>query len=95
MKEEISNYAKMFDILSNEVRLCILINLYCNESKKVMDLQDCANVSQSVISQQLSKLRALGIISARKVGNEVYYSINGGEVKELMKRLELDRCQDE
>ncbi len=86
MKERILHMSEIFKILSNEVRLCILVNLYKNGEKKVTELQGCAGVSQSLISQQLAKLRALGIIVASKVGNEVYYSLKNEEIKEIIAR---------
>lgn len=61
------NLSSLFDILSNEVRLCVLSNLYFNGEKNVTELQACSDSSQSNVSQQLSKLKALGIIESRKV----------------------------
>ena len=87
MKKQITNLAKMFDILSNEVRLCILVNLYLHGEKNVTDLKECADSSQSFVSQQLSKLKDLGIIEARKRGVEVYYSIKDPEIKRVIEQI--------
>lgn len=87
MEQELKNLSKMFDILSNEVRLCILFNLCLNGEKKVGDLQTCANSSQSFVSQQLSKLKDLGIIVSRKEGTEVYYSICDERISQLIKLI--------
>lgn len=95
MEETISRIATIFDILSNEVRLCIILNLFKGEEKRVSELQHCAKVSQSVISQQLSKLKSLGIINFRKVGNEVYYSLNDGNIKNIIARLNVDELSNE
>ena len=85
MKKEISHMSEIFKILSNDVRLCILSNLYKNGESKVTQLQECAGASQSLVSQQLSKLRAANIISADKRGNEVYYSIKDDEIRKIIK----------
>ena len=85
MKQKISHMSENFKILSNDVRLCILSNLYRNGESKVNQLQECAGVSQSLVSQQLSKLRIANIISADKRGNEVYYSIKNEEIKRIIK----------
>jgi ArsR family transcriptional regulator len=94
MVKSIKELSSTFDILSNEVRLCILINLYKNKEKNVSDLQACAKSSQSSVSQQLSKMKALGIITSRKVGNEVYYSISNEKMKAIIKKLEIGECNE-
>lgn len=77
----------LFDVLSNEVRLCILKNLIFNGEKNVTELQNCSFTSQSNVSQQLSKLKALKIIESRKSGNEVFYTIIDPDVKKIIERL--------
>lgn len=87
-----SELAKYFNILSNEIRLCILTNLCYNGEKNVSELQTCSNASQSNVSQQLSKLKASGIIDSKKVGNEVFYKITENKVCDIIKLVmeELD-----
>jgi ArsR family transcriptional regulator len=89
MKEQIVQMAEIFKILSNEVRLCILVNLSMNKEKRVTDLQDCACVSQSLVSQQLAKLRDAKVIIANKKGNEVYYSLANDEIKDVIRKTLL------
>lgn len=92
MKNKITQLSKVFKILSNEVRLCILLNLQLNGEQKVGDLQHCANSSQSFVSQQLAKLKALDIITSKKVGNEVFYSIKNTEVGAILNGLQTPKC---
>ncbi len=87
MKKNIYEMAQLFDVLSNEVRLCILLNLFNNQEKNVGGLQNCAKVSQSVVSQQLAKLKLNQIICCKKVGNEVFYSICDEDIKIILKTL--------
>ncbi len=89
MEKNLKELATMFDVLSNEVRLCILINLYKNHEKNVGSLQVCAKASQSVVSQQLAKLKAMGIIKSTKVANEVFYSISSKEIESLIEKLKI------
>jgi DNA-binding transcriptional ArsR family regulator len=91
MKKNIKELADIFDILSNEVRLCILVNLTNNKEKNVTSLQNCAQASQSLVSQQLSKLKIMGIINANKIGNEVYYSIANKEIANIIKMFEISK----
>jgi ArsR family transcriptional regulator len=78
--------AELFKILSNNVRLCILTNLCKNGEKRVNELQQCANASQSFVSQQLMKLKYMGIITDRKDGVEVYYKICDEKIKKIIEK---------
>ncbi len=82
--------AELFKILSNNVRLCILTNLCKNGEKRVTELQQCANTSQSFVSQQLIKLKHMGIITDRKDGVEVYYKICDKKIKDIISKVVLD-----
>jgi len=89
MENNLNELATIFDILSNEVRLCILVNLYKNHDKNVSSLQVCAKVSQSVVSQQLAKLKSMGIITSTKVANEVFYSISDEKIISIIRNLKI------
>lgn len=86
----INEKVELFKILSNNVRLCILTNLCKNGEKRVSDLQQCANSSQSFVSQQLMKLKYMGIITDRKDGVEVYYKICDERVKDIINKIILE-----
>lgn len=87
---ELENKAELFKILSNDVRLCILTNLCKNGEKRVSDLQRCSLASQSFVSQQLMKLKYMGIITDRKDGVEVYYKICDDKVKDVIQKIILE-----
>lgn len=86
-RNELEKKAELFKILSNNVRLCILTNLCKNGEKRVSDLQLCANASQSFVSQQLIKLKYMGIICDRKEGVEVYYKICDQSIKDIIEKV--------
>ena len=96
MKQSITEMSNIFKILSNEVRLCILVNLCNSEEKRVTDLQCCSNSSQSFVSQQLSKLRALGIVSSHRNGVETYYYLTDKKICDIIKKLGLvnNKCKN-
>ncbi len=96
MKQSITEMSNIFKILSNEVRLCILVNLCNSEEKRVTDLQCCSNSSQSFVSQQLSKLKALGIVSSHKNGVETYYYLTDKKICDIIKKLGLvnNKCKN-
>lgn len=85
MREDLIVNAEMFKMLSNPVRLCILTNLVMNKKRNVSELIVCSNVTQSLVSQQLAKLKLAGIITCEKFGNEVYYEIKDEKIINVIK----------
>ncbi|WP_344805032.1 metalloregulator ArsR/SmtB family transcription factor [Allohahella marinimesophila] len=71
--------------LANANRLMILCNLVDTE-RSVGDLEQLVGLSQSSLSQHLAKLKQQGILTNRKCGTTVYYSLKN---KEAIKVLEL------
>lgn len=82
--DELSEFLK---VLSHPVRLCILRGLKKNKSLKVFDMQCGLELPQSTISTHLQKLRAYGIVEAKRFGTEVHYEIKDERVYEILKLL--------
>ena len=74
---------QIFDALSDYTRFRILSAL-CLESKGVSELQELCHVSQSAISHQLRMLRDRGLVTARRVGQRVIYSLADEHVATLI-----------
>lgn len=87
MESKICENAELFKMLSNPIRLCILINLTLNGKKNVTELMNCSQVGQSSVSQQLTKLKLAKIISSTKSGNEVYYELSSKKVESIIKEI--------
>lgn len=92
--EEIAKYSGLFKLLGNDKRLCILINLCIHGERTVSDLADCANGSQSYISQQLGKLRDLNIVATRKDGLQIYYKLVNEDIKKIICHSKLNNICD-
>ena len=73
--------------LANPVRLRIVHGLLQHGCRNVTCMEQGVGVSQSCISQHLQKLRAAGVVSAERQGNEVYYRVASGEVAAMMAAL--------
>ena len=72
--DELNRRAEVLKVLSHPQRLCIIrgINTYhCNVGK----IQETLGLSQSGLSQHLSKLRAAGIIKGVRNGKEICYQV--------------------
>lgn len=65
---------QIFDALSDLTRFRILGALSLGE-KSVSDLEEICAVSQSAISHQLRLLRDRGLVTARRDGRRVIYSL--------------------
>jgi ArsR family transcriptional regulator len=74
---------QIFDALSDFTRFQILGALSQGE-KGVSELQEVTNVSQSAISHQLRLLRDRGLVSARRDGQRVIYSLADEHVTTLL-----------
>jgi len=73
------NFAKMSKLLSiagNEVRLKILFLVNMEKELCPCDLADILEMSVPAISQHIRKIKDAGIITARRDGQTLYYSLN-------------------
>ncbi len=71
--------AEFLKTLANPNRLIILGRLQKGESC-VGDLEKSLNISQSALSQHLSRMRGEGILSRRRESQQIFYSINDERV---------------
>lgn len=74
--------AEFFKILGDTTRTKILFALDLNEMC-VCDIANVLGMSKSSISHQLGTLRRMSIVKCRKVGKEVYYSLDDEHIKEV------------
>lgn len=68
---EASNFLKA---ISHEGRLMILCHLATGE-KSVTELEELLSARQAAVSQQLARLRTEGLVSPRRDGKVIYYSL--------------------
>ncbi len=76
------NTATWFHALSDETRLEIVSMLIGGE-RCVCELMDALDVAQSRLSFHLRVLKEAGIVSDRKDGRWVHYSLNRGRIEEM------------
>ncbi len=75
--------AEFFKALAHPVRIRLLEMLRDGE-QSVTDLQTALQIDQSSVSQQLSILRAKGLLSSRKVGASVLYQVREPLIFDLL-----------
>jgi DNA-binding transcriptional ArsR family regulator len=77
--------------LANRHRLIIICQLVEKE-RSVGDLADLLQVRDSTVSQHLALLRKDGLVSARRDGQTIWYSIASGPARELVQALYRAYC---
>lgn len=86
--------ARLLKALSNKDRLMILCYLAEGE-RKVGDLEDLLALRQPTLSQQLARLRSEGLVSTRRAGKSIYYSLASTEVQAVIETLHQLYCAPE
>lgn len=87
-REELLNMlTDLFSTLSDPTRIKIIYALK-REELCVKDLAQLTGISQSGISHQLSSLRKLKFVKAKKEGNAVYYSLSFNHLGSMLKEAE-------
>ena len=69
--------------ISHESRLMILCHLVSGE-KSVTELEELLSARQAAVSQQLSRLRLEGLVTPRRDGKAIYYSLNDDRPRKML-----------
>jgi DNA-binding transcriptional ArsR family regulator len=84
----------LLKVLANPARLLLLCHIsqqeYC-----VSDLERLTEIKQPTLSQQLSVLREKKIVSTRRDGKQIYYSIASGQALAVMQVLYEQFCSND
>ncbi|AOW21281.1 MULTISPECIES: ArsR/SmtB family transcription factor [Flavobacteriaceae] len=86
--------SKLLSISGNEVRLKILFLLNMENELCPCDLSDILGMSVPAVSQHIRKMKDAGIISSRREGQTLYYSLNKDEtdiLNSIFKSIKLER----
>jgi DNA-binding transcriptional ArsR family regulator len=84
----------LLKVLANPTRLLLLCHIsqqeYC-----VSDLELLTEIRQPTLSQQLAVLREKEIVSTRRDGKQIYYSIASGQALAVMQVLYEQFCNND
>lgn len=80
---DVANFLKA---LGHDGRLTILCHLRTGP-KSVTELENLLASRQAVVSQQLARLRLEGLVSARRDGQAIYYSLLDPKVDQMIELL--------
>lgn len=84
--------ATFLKALGHDGRLLILCHLQSGP-KSVTELENLLSTRQAVVSQQLARLRLEGMVSARREGQAIFYSILDERVSEVIGVLAKVFCK--
>ncbi len=85
-----SNFLKA---ISHEGRLMILCHLVSGE-KTVTELEELLSLRQAAVSQQLSRLRLEGLVTPRRDGKTIYYSLTDEKPRRILEVVYDLFCKD-
>ena len=80
--EGLLNIADFYKAMSDSTRIKI-INLLEKNELCVCDISSILNMTKSAVSHQLKNLREMNLITSRKVGKEVWYTLADDHVKQV------------
>jgi DNA-binding transcriptional ArsR family regulator len=91
MRQSMDRAARLLRVLSNPDRLLLMCHLSSKESC-VSDLEVATSIVQPTLSQQLAVLREEGLVSTRREGKQIFYSLASDDALALMQTLYSRFC---
>ncbi|PKO54917.1 MAG: transcriptional regulator [Betaproteobacteria bacterium HGW-Betaproteobacteria-2] len=92
MRASSDKASALLKVLANPDRLLLLCQLTKGE-QCVSDLEQTLGLQQPSLSQQLTVLRQAKLVSTRREGKQIYYSITSTEAQAVMQLLYSLFCQ--
>lgn len=92
LRDSAANACALLKTMANEDRLLILCQLSQGE-RNVGEIEQLTGIQQPTLSQQLTKLRDEGLVSTRREGKYIYYSIASDAVIQIMHLLYALFCE--
>lgn len=92
MAEKALEAERFLKMIANQNRLMILCALMDSELA-VGELNDEVPLSQSALSQHLSKLREAGLVATRRESQTIFYRLDDDRVMRLLPTLYQVFCQ--
>lgn len=93
MAENATSASNFLKAISHEGRLIILCHLVSGE-KTVTELEELLSLRQAAVSQQLSRLRLEGLVTPRRDGKTIYYSLTDDKPRRLLETVYDLFCKD-
>lgn len=83
---EFVNEAEILKVLGHPIRLKIVVGL-CTRECNVKHIWECLGLPQATVSQHLALLKNKGIITGKRDGVEVHYSVTNPLAQKIIASL--------
>ena len=83
-ENKVIDLSELFKIFGDSTRIKIL-NVLINNELCVSEIAEILNISQSAISHQLRILKTSKLVKYKKVGTQIYYSLDDDHVEKIFK----------
>ncbi|MDD3199799.1 MAG: metalloregulator ArsR/SmtB family transcription factor [Eubacteriales bacterium] len=93
--ESFIELAEILKAIAHPQRLCIVKTLCEKDHLNVGDMQHCLGEAQATVSQHLIRLKAAKIITGKREGTNIYYSIIDERARNLVKAVINEYFSDE
>jgi DNA-binding transcriptional ArsR family regulator len=94
LSQQADQAAAFLKALSHEGRLMILCHLFSGE-RSVTELEQRLGSRQAAVSQQLARLRLEGMVTTRRDGKTIYYSLGDERVRRVVSVVHEIFCADQ
>ncbi len=91
MQASADDACRLMKVLSNRDRMMLLCQIGQGE-KCVGELEDCLDIHQPTLSQQLTVLRNEELVETRREGKQIYYSLTSNVAVAVMDVLYQNYC---
>lgn len=88
MSVDYENISKKLKAISDSKRLKIIDMLSCDELC-ACEILEKFDISQPTLSHDMRKLEEVGLVSSRREGKNIYYSLNKASLDEIEDSLKL------
>ena len=92
MREAAAQACNLMKVLANPDRLMILCQLSQGELR-VGELEDRLGIVQPTLSQQLTVLREQQLVSTRREGKNIFYTLSSPQALAVIQTLYQEFCQ--
>ena len=93
MQSAANKACSLMKVLSNPDRLVILCQLSKGELR-VGEIEDSLDIHQPTLSQQLTVLRELDLVSTRREGKNIFYSVQSPQALAVIEVLYAQFCKN-
>jgi DNA-binding transcriptional ArsR family regulator len=90
---EAERFALAFKALGHPMRLQLVAGLLDQECN-VKHMTECLGVAQATVSQQLAVLRAAGVVTHERKGNQVCYRVTRPWLRQLVRLVAKAQQED-